>query len=49
MKSAKDMALLENCGQGEKNGKSPNDIKVGHPGELDLNPEAGKLAIKIEV
>ena len=25
-----------------KNGKSRNDVKAGHPGERDVNPEAGK-------
>ena len=31
-----------------KNGKSRNDVKVGHPGERDVNPEAGKLAINMQ-
>ena len=39
---------MENCGQGE-NEKSRNDVKVQHPGERDVNPEAGKLAINIDV
>ena len=29
--------------------KFRNDVKVGHPGERDVNPEAGKLAINIDV
>ena len=32
-----------------KNEKSPNDVKVGHPDEGDVNPEAGKLAINMNV
>ena len=27
--------------------KSRNDVKVGHLGERDVNPEAGKLAINM--
>ena len=31
------------------NEKSRNDVKVGHLSERDVNPEAGKLAINIDV
>ena len=32
-----------------KNERSRNNVKVGHPGERDVNPEAGKLAINMDV
>ena len=32
-----------------KNEKFRNDVKVGHPDERDVNPEAGKLAINMDV
>ena len=32
-----------------KNKKSQNDVKVRHPGERDVNLEAGKLAINMDV
>ena len=33
----------------EKNGKSQNDVKVGHPSEGDVNPEVEKPAINLDL
>ena len=32
-----------------KNEKSRYDVEVGHPGERDVNPEAGKVKINMDV
>ena len=32
-----------------ENKKSRNDIKVWHPGECDVNPQAGKVAINMDI